>query len=86
MERVELLILPVRGGIDRSSPGITITTQLFRLAEGLGQQHPALTIGVGTNTFGQLYPFARCSRASRSRSELIRSNTLRLTSRADRCP
>ncbi|MGV0879963.1 hypothetical protein V6767_22800, partial [Martelella sp. FLE1502] len=53
-EGVELLILAVRGGIDCSSLGVTVTTQLFGFAECFGQQDTALAIGVGANTLGKL--------------------------------
>src|SRR3990167_3971795 len=53
IERVELLILAIRLGVDGRCLGIAIAAQLFRLAVGISQQHAALTIGVGTNTFGQ---------------------------------
>src|SRR5689334_23685281 len=54
VERVELLILAVCLGVDRSSLGITITANLFGFTIGFSQQHAALTVGVGTDAFGQL--------------------------------
>src|SRR3990167_2083144 len=54
IERVELLILTIRPGVDGRSLGIAITAQLFSLAIGIGQQHATLTVGIGANTFGQL--------------------------------
>src|SRR5690606_7034764 len=57
VEGVELRILPVSLSIDRRSLRITLTAQLLSLAEGLGKQHAALTVGVRPNTFGQLLTF-----------------------------
>src|SRR3989344_5027043 len=54
VERVELLILTVGLGVDRSGLSVTITANLFGFTIGFSQQHATLTIGVGTDAFSQL--------------------------------
>src|SRR5262245_52030026 len=52
VEGVELLILTEGLGVDGGGPGVAITTGFFGFAIGFGQQYAALTVGIGTNTFG----------------------------------
>src|SRR5690606_12755678 len=54
VEGVELRILVVRRRVDGRRLGITLTADLLGFAEGLGQNHPLLTISIGADTFSQL--------------------------------
>src|SRR5690606_18476767 len=54
VERVKLGILRVGLGIDPRRTGVARTSGFLGLAVGFRQQHTTLTIGIGTNTLGQL--------------------------------
>src|SRR2546428_1297354 len=49
VEGIELGILTVRGGIDRRRLGVSVALGLLRLLVGVGQDHFALPIRVGTD-------------------------------------